>query len=164
MNRPMRYGQIRGRVINIESNIGASEVFKDLSGHFMYPDGIGNYQIATAAIVSIVGWMTHAAATIGATEGTAGGESAPLNVAKDAVYLMPACGADGVATTEALLKAAVGETRDIYMYDTNIQCCNIGAGAVGILLVVGYEYYGSAVQMQAAKVMINWEKVVNQAI
>jgi len=50
------------------------------------------------------------------------------------------------------------------MYDTNIQCCNIGAGAVGILLVVGYEYYGSAVQMQAAKVMINWEKVVNQAI
>lgn len=165
MSRSLIYGQIAGGKANLVMNLGASEYFYNISGHFVKPDGIGNVEIAGATDVNIIGWATRGIEGIcSTTEGTAGGDTVDVNLAKDAIYEIRAVGAAGAAQTEAQCKAAVGETRDIQMVSTYYQCCSLVAGAVGILLVVGYRYYGSAAGQQSALVMINWEKVVNTAI
>lgn len=161
MGRPLIYGQVAGPQVILDMPIGASEVFKNLSGKFVKPDGSGRMEIAGAASVNIVGWIEQGERTASATEGA---DIGGVNVAKDAVYEMPACGAAGAAVSEATLKAAVGETCDIQMVDTNYQYADLSASSVDILLIVGYRYYGSAAGQQSVLVMINWEKVVNTGV
>jgi len=140
--------------------IGASEVFKNRSGHLVKPDGSGRMEIAGDASVNIVGWMLQGERTASATEGADKGD---VILDHDMVYLMPACGAAGIAVSEAVLKAATGKSCDIYV-GSDYQYANVAASVVGILLIVGYEYYGSAVGDQWARVKINWEKVVNTGV
>ena len=164
MGRPLSYGQVAGPQSYVNGFVGASEIFWNLSGHFMSPDGSGNLEIANATDVNIVGWMEHGEATASATEGTAGGEVAGVNVAKDAVYEIRAVGTAGAAVTEATLKAAVWETCDIQMVSTSYQCASLVASAIDILLIVDYRFYGTAAGQQSVLVMINWEKVVNTGV
>lgn len=161
MGRPLKYDQVAGPVVNMDMPIGASEVFKDLSGHFVKPDGSGRIEIAGATDVNIIGWALQGARTASSTEGA---DIASVNVAKDAVYEIRAVGVAGAAVSEATLKAARGETCDIQMVDTTLQCASLVASAVDILLIVGYNYYGAAAGQQSVKVMINWEKVVNTGV
>lgn len=162
MGRPLIYGQITGGKSFIDMPIGASEYFYNLSGHFVKPDGSGRMEIAGATDVNILGWMERGIEGVCST--VEGADIGGVNLAKDAVYEMRAVGAAGAAVTEAVLKAAVGETCDIQMVSTYYQCASMVASAIDILLIVGYRYYGSAAGQQSALVMINWEKVVNTGV
>lgn len=161
MGRPMIFTQVQGPQVIVNAPIGASEVFKDLSGHFMKPDGSGRLEIAGATSVNIVGWMFQGEGTSSSTEG---GDVGGVNVAKDAVYEIPACGAAGAAVTEATLKAAVWETCDIQMVSTNLQYADVVTSTIDILLIVDYRFYGTTAGLQSVLVMINWEKVVNTGV
>ncbi len=157
MSRPLKYGQVTGPQAIVEMPIGASEVFKNLSGHFVKMDDAGRIEIAGATDVDIVGWALQGERTASSTEGA---NKAGVNVALDAIYEMPACGAAGAALTEANLQAAVGETVDIQMVSTNYQYADLSASAVDILLVLGYRYYGSAAGQQSVLVKLNVNKLV----
>ena len=136
----------------VKSPVGASEVFKNLSGKFVKSDGSGRVEIATAAAVNIVGWAVTGEITASATEGAT---KVGVNVNCEAVYEMPAILNAGTAPSEAALIAAVGETCDIKMVDTNYQYANVDTATTEILKIVDYRYYGSAVGQQTVLVQLN---------
>lgn len=153
----LKCGQVAGGLSVISFPIGASEVFKDISGHFVVPDGSGRVEIAGATDTDILGWALQGERTASSTEGN---DKCDVNTAYDAVYEMPAILNAGTAPTEAQLIAAVGETCDIKMVSTNYQYANINTGSIDILLIVGYKYYGSAVGQQTVYVKVNVAKLV----
>lgn len=155
--RPLVYGQISGSQSIFEFPIGASEHFLNLSGHFVAADTAGRVQIANATDVNIVGWAFHGESNTSAVEGA---EKCGVNVANDAVYEMPACGAAGAAITEAVAAGCLGETLDIQLVSTYYQYADTNASSVDILLCVGYRYYGAAAGQQSLLVKLNVNKLV----
>lgn len=157
--RPLIYGEASSKTINMP--LGASEVFKDLAGHFVVPDSSGRVQLANATDVNIIGWALQGERTSSATEGA---DFADVDTDLGKIWEIPAVLNDGTAPTDAQLKAAVGETCDIKLVSTNYQYANINTSSVDILQILGWVRYNDNVGGQSVFVRVNIEKIVNTGV
>jgi hypothetical protein len=154
MSRPLFYDKVHS-VINMP--VGASEVFKSLSGHYVKMDDSGRIEVAGAADLDIIGWaFSPADFTSSATEGA---DSLDVETNIFGIpFEIPACGAAGAAVTESTLAGMIGETCDIQMVSTYYQYADTSASTYDMLLCLGYRYYGSAAGMQSLIVRVNTDK------
>lgn len=157
--KPLIMGESSNKVINMP--LGASEVFKDLAGHFVIPDGSGRVQLANATDVNVIGWALQGERTSSATEGA---DFADVDTDLGKIWEIPAVLNDGTAPTDAQLKAAVGETCDIKIVSTNYQYANINASSIDIIQILAWKRYNNSVGGQTVFVRINIEKIVNTGV
>jgi hypothetical protein len=145
---------IYGTGTALKMKVSTSEVVKAKSGRFVCADGSGYLQMMSATSVDVMGWVVGSfeatsSSTAGDTEWTI--ETDFLSK----LFVMPACGTAGAATTETVMQGMIGETSDVQMVSTNYQYASVVASAVDILLWYGYIYEGSAAGQQYAIVKVN---------
>ena len=149
-----------GTVLNMK--VSTSEVIKSKSGRWVCADGSGYLQMMSATSVDVLGWVPGVFEET--SNASAGVTTWPVETAfLDKLWVMPACGAAGAATTEALMQAAVGESFDVQMVSTNYQYASLVASVVSILVGYGYIYEGSAAGQQYMIIKINPVKLAYTA-
>lgn len=160
-DRPPKFGFIGGSELNVNYEVQASEVFKHTGGAFVTMDSSEQIGVSVSGDTQILGWAFTGDYT---TPSTAGIIQLPVNIALDALYLLPLATADAAAArTEAQLKDLIGKTCDLDVI-SNIQYADYGATVTDVIQIVDYRYWGSATGEQAVVVRLNATKAFAASI
>jgi len=120
----VKYGQVSGGCLIVNAPVGASEVFTDTGAKFVVQDGSGNVDAAATGATELFG---HAQCGAFTSQGTDGLDSLPINIAKDAIYRMPA--------DDTVTKDMVGKVCDLVVTD-DVQYADVGTSTHDVLQIV----------------------------
>ena len=123
----IRYGWVAGGPpAYVPAAIGASEVFKNLSGRWMGSDAAGYLDVADTDAAELQGWGEYGELTAPATDGLL---EIVVDISPNSVYRMPAD--DTPALTD------MWETCDIVVA-SNIQQADVGQSNQDVLIICGF--------------------------
>jgi hypothetical protein len=156
-SRPLRYGQVSGQSCNRPFECSASIVFSNVSGRFVTLDSSEQLVIGVAATTELIGAVVQGGAYTGPS--TAGRIEVTVNMALDAVYLLPiAVSSVAASRTETQLKDLVGKTCDLAVA-SSIQYAEVDLSTRDVIQIVDYVVWGTGIGDQAVMVRLVPSKI-----